>query len=73
MVRFFYVKYTEMLCLFSGSRGPHGPDLPSPGLGENSSFQYTTPFYHSIHLFEVNCSERVLSNDMSRNSWSYQR
>ena len=26
----FNVKYTKMLSFFTGSRGPHGPDLPSP-------------------------------------------
>ena len=28
MVRFFYVKYTKNVKFVSGSRVPHGPDLP---------------------------------------------
>ena len=27
---YFYVKYTKNVKFLSGSRGPHGPDLPSP-------------------------------------------
>ena len=38
---FFCVKYmkNKNVKLLSGSRGPHGPDLPPP-TGENSSFQF---------------------------------
>ena len=36
---FFYVKYTKNVKFLSGSRGPHGPDLPSP-CGEDSSFSH---------------------------------
>ena len=41
MVRFFYVKYTEMLSFFPVTRGPDGPDLPSLS---GQKFQFSVQF-----------------------------
>ena len=51
----------KMLSLFSGSRGRHGPDLPSP-CGENSTFHFTPCLMMGEVSFETSPKNIMIQN-----------